>query len=79
MDGQNFEEHTVTYPATGIKIVTEVKGHSFACSDPASTSGHLFPAYGLRKGGLDPDRDVRALYAGSHTASSLAPAASAIA
>src|ERR1700728_1500102 len=59
----------VTYPASGIKTVAEIKGHSFAFSDPASTSGHLFPAYGLRKGGLDPDKDVKAVYAGSHTAS----------
>ena len=59
----------VTYPASGIKTVAEIKGHSFAFSDPASTSGHLFPAYGLRKAGLDPDKDVRAIYAGSHTSS----------
>ena len=59
----------VTYPASGINSVAEIKGHSFAFSDPASTSGHLFPAYGLRKAGLDPDKDVRAIYAGSHTSS----------
>jgi phosphonate transport system substrate-binding protein len=59
----------VTWPGSGIKTAAELKGHSFAFSDPASTSGHLFPAYGLRKAGLDPDKDVRALYAGSHTAS----------
>ncbi len=59
----------VTYPGSGIKTVAEIKGHSFAFSDPASTSGHLFPAYGLRKAGLDPDKDVRAIYAGSHTSS----------
>ena len=59
----------VTYPASGIKTVAEIKGHSFAFSDPASTSGHLFPAYGLRKAGLDPDKDVRAIFAGSHTSS----------
>jgi phosphonate transport system substrate-binding protein len=41
----------VTYPGSGIKTVAEIKGHSFAFSDPASTSGHLFPAYGLRLGG----------------------------
>ena len=48
------------------------RGHPrpvFAFSDAASTSGHLFPAYGLRKAGLDPDKDIKALYAGSHTAS----------
>ncbi|HEX3415392.1 MAG TPA: phosphate/phosphite/phosphonate ABC transporter substrate-binding protein, partial [Stellaceae bacterium] len=59
----------VTYPASGITTVAEIKGHSFAFSDPASTSGHLFPAYGLRKAGLDPDKDIRAIYAGSHTSS----------
>jgi phosphonate transport system substrate-binding protein len=59
----------VTYPASGIKTVAEIKGHSFAFSDPASTSGHPFPAYGLRKAGLDPDKDIRAIFAGSHTSS----------
>jgi phosphonate transport system substrate-binding protein len=59
----------VTYPASGIKTVAEIRGHSFAFSDAASTSGHLFPAYGLRKGGIDPDNDVKGIYAGSHTAS----------
>ena len=57
----------VTYPSSGIKTVADIKGHSFAFSDPASTSGHLFPAYGLRKAGLDPDKDVKPIYAGSHT------------
>ncbi len=59
----------VTYPSSGIKTVADIRGHSFAFSDPASTSGHLFPAYGLRKAGLDPDKDIKAIYAGSHTAS----------
>ena len=59
----------ITYPSSGIKTVADIRGHSFAFSDAASTSGHLFPAYGLRKAGLDPDQDVRAIYAGSHTAS----------
>jgi len=59
----------VTYPGSGIKTVQDIKGRSFAFSDPASTSGHLFPAYGLRKAGLDPDKDIKAIYAGSHTSS----------
>jgi phosphonate transport system substrate-binding protein len=59
----------VTYPGSGITQVAEIKGHSFAFSDPASTSGHLFPAYGLRKAGIDPDKDVRGIFAGSHTSS----------
>jgi phosphonate transport system substrate-binding protein len=59
----------VTYPSSGLKTVADLRGHSFAFSDAASTSGHLFPAYGLRKSGIDPDKDITALYAGSHTAS----------
>ncbi len=59
----------VTYPNSGIKTAADIKGHSFAFSDPASTSGHLFPAYGLRKAGVDPDKDIKPIYAGSHTAS----------
>lgn len=58
----------VTWPGSGIKTLKGVSGHSFAYSDPASTSGHLFPAYGLRKAGIDPDRGVQPLFAGSHTA-----------
>jgi phosphonate transport system substrate-binding protein len=59
----------VTYPGSGIKDIGEIKGRSFAFSDPASTSGHLFPAYGLRKGGIDPDKDIKPIFAGSHTSS----------
>jgi phosphonate transport system substrate-binding protein len=59
----------VTWPQSGIKTAADIRGHSFAFSDPASTSGHLFPAYGLQKNGIDPAKDVRAIYAGSHTAS----------
>jgi phosphonate transport system substrate-binding protein len=59
----------VTFPQSGLKSLQDLRGHSFAYSDPASTSGHLFPAYALRKAGLDPNSDVMAVYAGSHTAS----------
>ena len=58
----------VTYPGSGITTLEGLKGHSFAFSDPASTSGHLFPAYALKKAGIDPDHDVKPVYAGSHTA-----------
>jgi phosphonate transport system substrate-binding protein len=59
----------VTFPQSGLKSLQDLRGHSFAFSDPASTSGHLFPAYALRKAGLDPNSDVKGVYAGSHTAS----------
>jgi phosphonate transport system substrate-binding protein len=59
----------VTAPSTGLKSLKDVAHHSFAYSDPASTSGHLFPAFALAKVGIDPDKGVEPLYAGSHTAS----------
>jgi len=59
----------VTKPTSGITTIKAVAGKSFAFSDPDSTSGHLFPAYGLQKNGIDPTSGVKAVYAGSHTAS----------
>jgi phosphonate transport system substrate-binding protein len=59
----------VTWPGSGIKTLKDVAGHTFGYSDPASNSGHLFPAYALKKAGIDPETGVRPLYSGSHTAS----------
>jgi phosphonate transport system substrate-binding protein len=59
----------VTWPGSGITTLKDVAGKTFAYSDPASTSGHLFPALGLSDAGIDPDKGIRAIYAGSHTAS----------
>ncbi len=64
-----YTASVVTWPGSGITTLAQVKGHSFAYSDPASTSGHLFPAFALKSAGIDPDNGVKALYAGSHTAS----------
>ncbi|WP_284943983.1 phosphate/phosphite/phosphonate ABC transporter substrate-binding protein [Acidisoma cladoniae] len=64
-----YTASVVTWPDSGITTLKGVAGHTFAYSDPASTSGHLFPAYALKSHGIDPDHGVRAIYAGSHTAS----------
>ncbi len=64
-----YTASVVTWPGSGITTLAGVKGHTFAYSDPASTSGHLFPAYALKTVGIDPNKGVTALYAGSHTAS----------
>ena len=58
-----------TWPGSGITTLAQVKGHTFGYSDPASTSGHLFPAYALEAAGIDPNKGVIPLYSGSHTAS----------
>jgi len=59
----------VTWPGSGITTLKQVAGQSFAYSDPASTSGHLFPAYALSKIGINPDTGVKGIYAGTHGAS----------
>ncbi len=58
-----------TWPGSGITTLQQVKGKAFAFSDPASTSGHLIPSYGLVKAGIDPQKDITPFYTGSHTAS----------
>jgi phosphonate transport system substrate-binding protein len=55
-----------------LQKVADLKGHTVAFSDPGSTSGNLFPRYAMLKAGLNPDKDVKIEYAGSHTASLLA-------
>jgi len=65
----NYTASMVTWPGSGVTTLNAVEGRTFAYSDPASTSGHLFPAYGLSKAGIDPDRGIKPVYAGSHTAS----------
>lgn len=59
----------VTWKGSGIHDLKQVRGKTFAYSDPASTSGHLMPAYGLKSAGINPKTGIRALYAGTHTAS----------
>jgi phosphonate transport system substrate-binding protein len=61
---------TITsWPGSGITTLQQVKGKPFAFADPASTSGHLIPAYALVKAGIDPEKDIQPFYSGSHTAS----------
>jgi phosphonate transport system substrate-binding protein len=59
----------VSWRGSGVTTLKDVVNRSFAYSDPASTSGYLFPSYGLRTHGIDPQTDVHPLFAGSHTAS----------
>jgi phosphonate transport system substrate-binding protein len=56
----------------GFPDLASLKGSSFGFVDPASTSGHLFPRALLLRAGLNPDRDLRVLFTGSHAASALA-------
>lgn len=69
-DGSStYNSLIITRPDSGIKTLADLKGHSFSYVDPASTSGNLVPRYTLVKAGLDPDKDVKGVFSGSHVAS----------
>lgn len=59
----------VTPSSSAIKTLQDVRGKTFAYSDPASTSGYLYPAYGLTQAGINYKSGVKATFAGSHTSS----------
>lgn len=63
-----------TRKGNGIETLEDVRGHSFSFVDPASTSGNLMPRTLLMKSGIDPQKDIRSRFAGSHPASVLAVA-----
>ena len=62
----------VTHASSGITTLDELKGRDFAFVDPASTSGHLIPRALLVKAGIEPERDMKTIFAGGHDASLLA-------
>jgi phosphonate transport system substrate-binding protein len=55
-----------------ITDLASLKGHTIAFSDPGSTSGNLAPRAALVAAGIDPSKDVKIKYSGSHPASLLA-------
>ncbi len=61
-----------TKKGSGIATLADLKGKDFTFVDPASTSGHLMPKALLLKNGLDPDKDMKTVFAGSHPSSVIA-------
>jgi phosphonate transport system substrate-binding protein len=62
----HYYSYIITTPKTGIKTLNDLKGKTFSFTDPASTSGNLVPRYTLKNNGIDPDKDIKATYVGSH-------------
>ena len=58
-----------TKKGSGIATIQDLKGKDFNFVDPASTSGHLIPKTYLVDQGLNPDEDMRTVFAGSHPTS----------
>lgn len=73
VDGSDhYQSYIITTPKTGINSLQDLKGHSFSFVDPASTSGNLIPRFTMVKNGLNPDKDVKGIFSGSHDLSLLA-------
>jgi phosphonate transport system substrate-binding protein len=70
--GSSYHSLIVARKDRNIRTLADLKGRSFAFVDPSSTSGHLFPKTAMLRAGLDPDTDLRAIFAGSHDASVIA-------
>ncbi len=53
---------------SGVKKLIDLKGKTFARPDPLSTSGWIIPMITLKAAGVDPERDMKVVDAGSHDA-----------
>jgi phosphonate transport system substrate-binding protein len=53
---------------SGITKLTDLKGKTFARPDPLSTSGWIIPMITLKAAGVDPEKDIKVVDAGSHDA-----------
>jgi phosphonate transport system substrate-binding protein len=71
---RNFHSLFVTQPASPIKSLADLDGHTFAFGDVNSTSGHLMPEYLMREAKVNPAVISKAIYTGGHDATLLAVA-----
>jgi phosphonate transport system substrate-binding protein len=65
---RQFHSLFITQASSSIKSLKDLKGKSFAFGDINSTSGHLMPYRAMEKVGLNPDKDLKFRYTGSHAA-----------
>jgi len=74
--GEPATYHSVILTAadSGIADLDDLRGRTIAFTDPASTSGYLFPRFMLNEAGIDPDQEMEPIFAGSGDAVLLAVA-----
>jgi phosphonate transport system substrate-binding protein len=65
---REFHSLFITQAGSPIKGLADLKGKNFAFGDIVSTSGHLMPYLAMKKAGIDPDKDIKFRYTGSHAA-----------
>jgi phosphonate transport system substrate-binding protein len=71
---RNFHSLFVTQPASHIRDLADLEGHTFAFGDVNSTSGHLMPEFFMREAKVNPAVISKAIYTGGHDATLLAVA-----
>ena len=65
---RQFHSLFITQANSPIKSLKDLKGKSFAFGDINSTSGHLMPYLAMEKAGINPGKDLKFRYTGSHAA-----------
>jgi phosphonate transport system substrate-binding protein len=65
---KQFHSVFVAQSGASIKSLADTEGKRFAFGDISSTSGHLIPYRELKRAGVDPDKDLKFRYTGSHPA-----------
>jgi phosphonate transport system substrate-binding protein len=65
---REFHALFITQASSPIKGLKDLKDKSFAFGDINSTSGHLMPYRAMQQVGIDPDKDLKFRYTGSHAA-----------
>ncbi|WP_028659855.1 phosphate/phosphite/phosphonate ABC transporter substrate-binding protein [Nocardioides insulae] len=56
----------VVKAGSDITSVDDLRGGDVCFTDPASTTGYLAPTAGLIEAGIDPEKDINPVFAGSH-------------
>ncbi len=64
-----YYSQAIVPKGSSVKSYADMKGKKICFVDPSSTSGYLFPSYNLIKAGIDPTKDVEAVFAGKHDVS----------
>ena len=67
-----YKPEYFTKAGSAIKTLQDVKGKSFCFTTASSTSGGIIPRASLKALGIDPDKDIKGIYAGGHDKAAIA-------
>jgi phosphonate transport system substrate-binding protein len=69
-----YRSYGVVKSGSDISSIDQAKGKKVCYADPGSTSGYLYPSQALKAAGIDPQNDVKAIFAGGPDKSAIAAA-----